>query len=117
MDYFFDHEKLDVYKLSLEFVAWATKILKELPTEFRHPKDQLTRSSQSITQNIAEGNGKRPGSDRKRFFEISRGSAMESASTLDILVAVEAKKPLDIIDGKKMLHRLVSMLTKMAPPN
>ncbi len=79
--------------------------------------DQLSRSSQSITQNIAEGNGKRPGPDRKRFFEIVRGSAMESASTLDILVAVEAQNAIDIVDGKKMLHRLVSMLTKMAPPN
>jgi four helix bundle protein len=116
MDYFFDHEKLDVYKVSLEFVAWVTELIKGLPTEFRHPKDQLIRSSQSITQNIAEGNGKRPGPDRKRFFEISRGSALESASTLDILVAVGAKKVCDVNDGKKTLHRLVSMLTKMAPP-
>jgi len=37
--------------------------------------------------NIAEGNGKWSKKDRKKFFEGARGSSLECASCLDILVA------------------------------
>ena len=36
-----------------------------------HAKDQLLRASQAIALNIAEGNGKASGGDRRRYFEIA----------------------------------------------
>ena len=83
----FDHEKLHVYQAGLEFVAFAAVLAKELKGEFRSTRDQLIRSSQSIVLNIAEGNGKHSDAECKRFFEIAWGSAMESAATLDVIVA------------------------------
>lgn len=112
----FDHEKLDAYQLSIEFVAWSARLVRGLNGDARDARRQLVRSSQSIPQNIAEGNGKRQGSERRRFFEIARGSAMESAATLDVLVAVEARTSDETGDGKRMLERIVQMLVKMAPP-
>ena len=79
----------------------------------RHARDQLLRASQSIPQNIAEGNGKRSGPDRRRFFGIARGSALECASVLDILLVCEAITIVEVNTGKGMLHRIVSMLTRM----
>lgn len=67
--------------------------------------------------NIAEGNGKRAGNERNRYFEIARGSAMEAAATLDILVSICVKRLEEVTEGKKMLIRIVSMLTKLAPPH
>ena len=109
----FDHEKLDVYQIAIEFVAWVYAISVTLKGHHRFARDQLLRASQSIPQNIAEGNAKRSIKDRKRFFEISRGSAMECASILDILQCGRAIQFPEIDEGKKNLKRMVSMLTKM----
>jgi hypothetical protein len=52
--------------------------------------------------------------DRRRFFEIARGSALECAAIQDCLHAC-ALIDSDLNDhGKEMLHRIVSMLTKLA---
>lgn len=109
----FDHEKLDVYKASLEFVAFVAEISNELRGDHRNAKDQLIRASQSIPLNIAEGNGKRSLPDRNRYFEIARGLAMESAAILDVLVRCGARSEEDLAAGKILLKRIVSMLYKM----
>ena len=113
MQRFFDHEKLDVYQVSIEFVGWVESILAGLGGHRRHARDQLIRASESIPLNIAEGNGKRGPRDRKRYFEIARGSAMECAAALDVLVATGAKTDSDVERGKELLHRIAAMLTKM----
>ncbi len=71
------------------------------------------RTSQSIALNIAEGNGKRSPADRRRFSEIARDSAMESAAILDVLVAVDAFPLDEIAPGKALLFAVVKMLSKM----
>jgi four helix bundle protein len=109
----FDHEKLDVYRVALECVAWSFDLCKRLSGTNRHARDQLLRSSQSVPQNIAEGNGKRSLADRQRFFEIARGSALESAASLDILAVCGAISIDEADAGKRVLHRIVSMLTRM----
>ncbi|MBW1788912.1 MAG: four helix bundle protein, partial [Deltaproteobacteria bacterium] len=38
--------------------AWGYRLAKRLQGADRHARDQLLRASQSIPQNIAEGNGK-----------------------------------------------------------
>ena len=70
----FSHEKLHVYCLSIEFVAWSYEIAKTFKGIDRTTKDQLIRASQSIPLNIAEGNGRKPTADRARFFQIAYGS-------------------------------------------
>ena len=109
----FDHERLHVYQLSLKFAAFAIAQVGNLSGELRSIRDQLVRSSQSIPLNIAEGNEKRSPAERKRYFEIARGSAMESAASLDVLVAIGAATIEQIADGKAMLLRIVAMLSKM----
>ena len=108
-----DHEDLEVYQISLELVSCAAGMACSLKGDRRHARDQLLRSSQSIPLNIAEGNGKRYFNDRNRFFEIARGSAIESAATLDVLVASGACWKDQIDCGQGVLVRIVSMLYKM----
>ena len=108
-----DHEKLDVYQLSLAFVSWSYDLCRQLKGMDRHARDQLLRASQSIPLNIAEGNGKLPTADRKRFLRIALGSALECGAVLDVLVACETISIRTVADGKRMLQRIVAMLTKM----
>jgi four helix bundle protein len=112
----FDHEKLDVYQLSLGFVSWATALLavvKAGPDSSCEVRDQLDRASLSILLNIAEGNGKRPGRNRARYFDDARGSATECAACLDALVAKGLCGAERVMEGKGLLVRIASMLTRL----
>ena len=113
----FGHEQLDVYRLAIDCVAWAYLLASELSGVDRHARDQLLRAAQSIPLNIAEGNGKGTNADRRRFFEIARGSALECAAIQDCLEACQVLSPDRNHHGKTMLLRIVSMLTKLARRN
>jgi four helix bundle protein len=88
-------------------------VAKSLKGSDRPARDQLLRASQSIPLNIAEGKGKGTNADRRRFFEIARGSALECASIQDCLEACEGLAAAQDAQGKAMLTRIVSMLTKL----
>lgn len=109
----FDHEKLDVYKVALQFVALAYELAERLSGVHRHARDQLLRASQSIVLNIAEGNGRRLGPDRRRFLEIARGSALECAAIIDVLVVSHGLSSGEAELAKGLLVRVVSMLMKL----
>lgn len=110
----FDHDRLDVYRLSIEYTSDAFEISKELGGLHRHARDQWLRAAQSVPLNIAEGNGKRSLKDRARFFDIARGSSFECAAIQDVLVAAGGIKQAMSEPLKLKLKRIVSMLTKMA---
>lgn len=109
----FDHERLDVYRTALDFCRFVADLQPTLGAKHKHIRDQLLRASLSIPLNIAEGNGKRPGPDRKRFLDISRGSANECAAALDVLVVSQACTHEQSVSGKALLFKVVCMLTKM----
>jgi four helix bundle protein len=110
----FDHERLDVYQLELQFISWITPLLEQAKASdvgrTREVCDQLDRASLSILLNTAEGNGKRRGQVRAKFFDDARGSAMECAACLDALVAKAVFDSNRVTKGKSLLLRIVSML-------
>jgi len=112
----FDHEKLDVYQASLDFVKLTSTLLDNSNPSIRHIRDQLGRAALSIPLNIAEGNGKRSPRERRRFFEIARGSAMECAASLDILASLAGGLAAEVNDGNGLLSRIGAMLTRMTMP-
>lgn len=105
----FDHEKLRAYQEALRFVAWVSPIIEEIPAKLA-AKDQLDRASTSIVLNTAEGNGKRSHPDRCRYFDIARGSALECAACLDVLVARGKLRAEAAMIGKEALLGVVSLL-------
>jgi four helix bundle protein len=113
----FDHEKLDVYQLELKFLRWVTPFLVDISspseTQKRELITQLDRASLSALLNTAEGNGRRQGRQRARFFDDARGSAIECAACLDASVAKGLADLERIQPGKEMLVRIVAMLTKL----
>jgi four helix bundle protein len=80
---------------------------------YREVCDQLDRASLSALLNTAEGNGKRQGKQRAKFFDDARGSAVECAACLDALVARKLATIERVIEGKRLLFRTVGMLTKL----
>src|SRR5438445_6784161 len=94
----FAHEKLEVYSDSIKFVGWTSKILESVPKSL-YVTNQLQRASSSIPANIAEGNGKFTPADRCNFFDTARGSGLESAACLDVLVSKQLMCAREIISG------------------
>jgi four helix bundle protein len=114
----FDHEKLDLYQAELAFLAWLTPLLNKVKTSGVTSRtgevlDQLDRASLSALLNTAEGNGRRQRQTRAKFFDHARGSATECAACLDALVAKALCSAEEVSDGKGLLLRIVSMLTKL----
>ena len=108
-EYWFDHEKLDVYQDAIAFNAWLAEIIENL-IRVGEVRDQLDRAATSIALNIAEGNGKYSLKDRCRFLDTAHGSALECAAGLDVLVAKRKLTPEQIRPGKERLQRIVRML-------
>jgi len=109
-----DHERLDVYQLSLDFLVFANDIVEALPRGRSHLADQLTRASTSIVLNLAEGAGKVSKADKRRCYLTARGSATESAALLDALRRLKLLAEAGHQVGKEILVRIVSMLVRLA---
>lgn len=102
--YRFDHENLDVYKLTLEVLRWLHAA--EFPRGQASLRDQAIRACGSILLNIAEGRS-RGGDAGRNHFRIARGSAAETCAALDAVVLTGGR------ENQEKLRRIGAMLTGM----
>ena len=81
-------EELECYKMSRQLRKEVSRFCKALPREEEYRlKDQIIRSSRSISANIAEGYGRHHHQENIQFCRTARGSLTE---TLDhLIVAVD----------------------------
>ncbi len=80
-----NHQKLEVYTASKELVTECYRFSQHLPAEEKFGMiSQIRRAALSVHLNIAEGSSRRSLAERKRYFEISRGSLIEIDAALDI---------------------------------
>jgi four helix bundle protein len=93
----FDYERLDDYRLVIEYVSSPYRVAKALYVPERHARDQWLRAAPSIPLNIAESNGKQSLKNKDRFFEIARGSALECAAIHDSLISLARRSILNRI--------------------
>ena len=76
-------EDLEVWKKARVLRNEIFDLVKKFPSEEKYRlADQLIRSSRSITDQIAEGHGRRTFPDRIRFCTYSRGSLSETLNHL-----------------------------------
>ena len=82
----FDFEKLEVYKMALEFIGKIYNMYGKLPYMIQKSiGSNLLNAAMSIACNIAEGSGRRSEKEKKRFFIISQGSTFECIPALRVL--------------------------------
>jgi four helix bundle protein len=109
----FDHERLDVYQLALQWLARADRIVMDLPRGRAYFADQLTRASASIVLNIAEGSGKFSKADKRRYYLSALGSATECAAICDVMAQLGLITDDRQGEAKRLLVRITSMLIKL----
>jgi four helix bundle protein len=106
----FDFERLDCYHVALQFNALAARLI---PRGHRELRDQLTRASLSIVLNCAESAGRRAPADKAHFIAIARGSAMECAAIVDVLLSSGIASIGTCREARVLLVRTLQMLTKL----
>lgn len=109
----FEHERLEIYHLAVDFLALADEIVEQLPRGKNHIAVQLSRAALSIVNNIAEGAGKFSKPDKRRFYMIATGSATESAAMLDVCLRLQLLPPDRHQPAKQLLDRLVGKLVTL----
>jgi four helix bundle protein len=109
----FDHEKLTVYQVAIEFVILADEVIERLPRGRAYLSDQLQRAALSISLNIAEGAGEYSADEKARFYRMAKRSATECAGVLDVCQRLRLIEENRYIKGRELLIGIVSMLIKM----
>jgi len=101
-----NHQKLNIYTFSRTFVLECYKLTKILPTDEKFGMiSQIRRAALSVHLNIAEGSSRRSEVERKRYFEISRGSIIEIDAALDVATDLEY---LNNYDSNKLGEMMVN---------
>jgi four helix bundle protein len=80
-----NHQQLDIYKTTRQFTNEYYQLTKALAAEERFGMiSQIRRAALSVHLNVAEGASIKSVAERKRFYEIARGSLIEVDAALDI---------------------------------
>lgn len=83
------------------------------PDERFNITQQLRRAALSIQLNIAEGSSRKSDIERRRYYEISRGSVIEIDTISDIAEELEYFKKEDLIKTGELITKTFQMLSKM----
>ena len=110
------HTNMDVFQCSRRLVLSVYRLTKSFPDSERFVLvQQIRRAALSIHLNIAEGCSRKSITERRRFYEISRGSVIEVDTALDIAIELnysnmDEMKPTGelIIKSFQMLSKLIS---------
>ena len=105
------HERLEVYRVALELHLLAESLVPG--RGFGVLRDQIQRASLGVVLNIAEGAGRRSRADKRRFFEIARGSATETGAALHVVLLRGIGDRRRVLEARSLAIRVVQMLTRL----
>jgi len=109
-----NHQKLDVFNTAKSFSLECCRFTKSLPAEEKfNMVQQVRRAALSVYLNIAEGCSRKSLTERKRFFEISRGSIIEIDAILDLCEKLNYSKKENLQALGEYMQRTFSMLSKL----
>jgi four helix bundle protein len=108
------HTKLDVFIVGKNFVLSCYRLSKLLPQEERFNMiSQLRRAALSVQLNIAEGSSRKSAIERRRFYEISRGSLIEVDTIFDLAVELKYFQEEDMGQCGTLILKTYQLLSKM----
>src|SRR5690242_12035693 len=109
-----NHQQFDIYKVSRAFVKECYRATAGFPPEEKFAlTQQVRRAAFSVFLNIAEGFSRKSSADRKRFFEISRGSLNEIDAALDVAADLGYCQKEGLVELGTYAIRTYQMLSKL----
>lgn len=108
------HTRLDIYHVFKQMVITCYRCSERFPQGEKYAlSQQIRRAAISVHLNIAEGCSRKSVTERKRFYEISRGSLIELDAAFDIAVELSYLSKPALNDLCKLMIRCFQMLSKM----
>jgi four helix bundle protein len=84
------HTKLDIFLATKSFTLECYKVTKTFPADERFAMvQQIRRAALSVHLNVAEGCSRKSETERRRFYEIARGSLIEVDTAIDIAIQLQ----------------------------
>jgi four helix bundle protein len=106
-----NYKKLDIWKLSIENVREIYILTKSYPIEERFALiSQTNRAAVSIPSNIAEGLGRNYKKDTIQYLYISRGSAYELETLLNIAFTINIINEESYKKASEILERVLKVI-------
>ncbi|WP_026309993.1 four helix bundle protein [Niabella aurantiaca] len=107
-----NHQNLEVYKSANRLLIECYKFSKTLPDyEKFGMASQIRRAALSNLLNIAEGASRKSGPEKKRYYEIARGSIIEIDAALDAAAALDYLNNYPINNMGEKLQSSFKLLT------
>ena len=107
-------ERLDVYRVAVKFHRSIVPLRQV--RGIAELRDQLLRSSESVVLNIAEGAGRFSHAEKRHFYRIANGSAMECFGALELLRNRGILSVAGYQARRELLIRIVQMLSRLCGP-
>jgi four helix bundle protein len=112
-----NHQKLDLYSISKTFVSECYKMTKSFPVEEKFGMtSQIRRAALSVHLNLSEGASRKSDLERKRYYEVARGSLIEIDAALDIAKDLEYLNNLELNKIGDSMIRCFKILSKLIDP-
>lgn len=108
------HTKLTIFCKSKALVIECYRLSSIFPQDERFAMvQQIRRASTSVHLNIAEGCSRRSLIERKRFFEIARGSVIEIDTIFSVAVELKYIETEQIDNLKELIIENFKILSAM----
>jgi four helix bundle protein len=108
------HKSLEIYKAARELTKNIYRISMLLPPDEKFNMiQQIRRAALSVKLNLAEGSTRKSDIERRRYFEIARGSVVEIDAALETAVDLNYYAIEDLNYTGELLNKCFAMLSKM----
>lgn len=113
-----NHQKLDIYSISKLFVFECYRITRSFPVEEKFGMiSQIRRAALSVHLNLAEGASRKSVQERKRYYEVARGSIIEIDAALDLAKELDYLNNLELTKLGDSMVSCFKILTTLIDSN
>lgn len=112
--YVYSFEKLEVYKSALKLSISIRELVSTFPNEEKYNlTNQIKRATDSISANIAEGQGRASNFDQAHFTNIAYSSALEVINHLNLALQLAFVQIEDYQNIRLELDKIINQLNSL----
>jgi len=109
-----NHKSLNVYQAVRELTMEVYAISRKLPQDEKfNMVPQIRRAALSVKLNLAEGATRKSDRERKRYYEVARGSVVEIDAAIETAFDLSYFSNEELLNLGEYLNKCFAMLSNM----